>query len=111
MEKASRVMYSIANFFTWIVVLVCIAGIVICSLMVAKVIPTEGEIAQYANIGGIVFLAIVLIVSFITIAMVRRAKAQGSSKAWDVLFIIFGVLGWNVFYILGGIFGLVAPRK
>ena len=111
MEKASRVMYSIANFFTWILVILAVAGIVICSLMVAKVIPAEGEIAGYANIAGIVYLAIVFIVGIITIAMVRRAKAQGSSKGWDVLFIILGVLGWNIFYILGGIFGLIAPRR
>jgi uncharacterized membrane protein len=111
MEKASRVMYSIANFFTWVVVLFSIAGIVICSLMIAKVIPAEGEIAQYANVAGIVLFAIILIVSIVTIAMVRRAKAKDSSKGWDVLFIVLGVLGWNIFYILGGIFGLVAPRK
>ena len=37
-----------------------------------------------------------------------RSKAKGSSKAWDVLFIVLGVLGANIFYILGGIFGLVA---
>ena len=111
MEKASSVMYSIANFFTWIVVVLSIAGIVICSLMIAKVIPAEGEIAQYANISGIILFAIILIVSFVTIAMVRRAKAKDSSKGWDILFIVLGVLGWNIFYILGGIFGLVAPRK
>ena len=106
MEKASRVMYTIANFFTWIVVICSIAGIVICSLMLAKVIPTEGQLAQYANITGIVTLAIVLIVSMITIAMVRKAKGKNTSKGWDILFIVLGVLGWNIFYILGGIFGL-----
>ena len=111
MEKASRVMYSIANFFTWIIVICCIAGIVIASLMMAGVIPADGDVAKYAGIGGIITLAIVLIVSLITIAMVRRAKAQGSSKAWDVLFIIFGIFGGNIFYILGGIFGLLAPRR
>ena len=111
MEKASRVMYSIANFFTWILAILAIAGIVICSLMMANVIPVEGDIAAYANIGGIVYFAIILIVALITIAMVRRAKAQGSSKGWDVLFIILGVLGANIFYILGGIFGVIAPRK
>ena len=111
MEKASRVMYSIANFFTWILVIIAIVGIVLCSLMIAKVIPAEGEMAAYANIAGIIYLSIVLIVGLITIAMVRRAKAQGSSKGWDVLFIILGILGWNIFYILGGIFGLIAPRR
>lgn len=114
MEKASRVMYSIANFFTWIMVICCIAGIVVCSLMLAKVIPTDGQFeqfAQYANITGIVTLAIVLIVSMITIAMVRKAKGKNTSKGWDILFIVLGVLGWNIFYILGGIFGLFGDNS
>lgn len=111
MEKASKVMYSIANFFTWILVIASIAGIVLCSLALANVINIEGDFAQYASIGGIVYLAVILIVGLITIAMVRRAKASDSSKGWDVLFIILGVLGGNIFYILGGIFGVIAVRR
>ena len=106
MEKASKVMYSIANFFTWVVVVLCIAGIVIASLSLANVIKD----VDFSPLASIISLSIILIVSLITIAMVRRAKADNSSKGWDVLFIILGVLGGNIFYILGGIFGLVAPR-
>ena len=43
--------------------------------------------------------------------MVRRAKGKNTSKAWDVLFLILGILGGNFFYILGGIFGIVATRR
>ena len=109
MEKASAVMYSIANFFTWIIVLLCIVGIVFTSLDIAGVMAifTEGD---YSNIASLVALIVLLIVSLITIAMVRRAKAKGSSKAWDVLFLILGIVGGNIFYILGGIFGIVARR-
>ena len=109
MEKASAVMYSIANFFTWIIVLLCIVGIVFTSLDIAGVMAifTEGD---YSNITSLVALIVLLIVSLITIAMVRRAKAKGSSKAWDVLFLILGIVGGNIFYILGGIFGIVARR-
>ena len=106
MEKASKVMYSIANFFTWVLVVFCIAGIVIASLSLANVIKD----VDFSPLGLIISLSIILIVSLITIAMVRRAKADNSSKGWDVLFIILGVFGGNIFYILGGIFGLVAPR-
>ena len=108
MEKASRVMYSIANFFTWILVLLAIAGIVFSSLALANVIKLEE--GQNLGLGSLIGCIFILIVALITIAMVRRAKAADSSKAWDVLFIIFGVFGGNIFYILGGIFGLVARR-
>ncbi len=108
MHKASYVMYSIANFFTWIVVLLSIAGIVLSILGGTNVVPAIKEAGL--GWGYLVYFIVLLIVSLITIAMVRRAKAKGTSKAWDVLFIIFGVLGANVFYILGGIFGLFARK-
>ena len=110
MERASRVMYSIANIFTWILAILSAALIVIASLSLAGILPS-GDFSQFANVGYIVYYAIVLVVAIITIAMVRRAKAKNSSKGWDVLFIVLGVIGANVFYILGGIFGLLAVRK
>ena len=114
MEKASKVFYSIANFFTWIVVLACIAVIVLASLHMGGIVNWEypSELpAQGGDIALIVAFAICLIVSLITIAMVRRAKADNSSKAWDVLFLILGIFGGNIFYVLGGLFGIIAPRK
>lgn len=111
MEKASKVMYSIANFFTWVLVILCIAGIVVFSLMIPGIIPNNTGYTGAGLIGAIIYLSIVLVISLITIAMVRRAKANNSSKGWDFLFIILGVLGGNIFYVLGGIFGLIAPRR
>ena len=114
MERASRVMYSIANFFTWILVILCIVGIVFSSFQIAVLLAKWGwsgvEETPFFGVGSLVWLIIVLIVSLITIAMVRRAKAADSSKGWDVLFLILGIIGGNIFYILGGIFGIVARR-
>ena len=110
MERASKVMYSIANFFTWILVILSIIGIVFAVLGIIGVIAMEGDLAALAGIGTIVYLSIILIVGLITIAMVRRAKANGSSKGWDVLFMILGIIGGNIFYFLGGLFGLIARR-
>ena len=114
MEKASKVMYSIANFFTWIVVIVSIAVIVIASLHMGGIMNWEypdGIPSQGSDIGMIVMFGIFLVISLITIAMVRRAKADNSSKAWDFLFLILGIFGGNLFYFLGGLFGLIAVRR
>ena len=110
MEKASRVMYSIANFFTWVLVILSIVGIVFSILTMTGVIQDNPELPLLGT-ASLVYLIIVLIVGLITIAMVRRAKAKGSSKGWDILFLILGILGSNIFYILGGIFGIVAVRR
>ena len=108
MERASRVMYSIANFFTWIVVILSIVGIVFSSL---AIVGRLGQDFNALGVGTLVYFIILLIISLVTIAMVRRAKAKDSSKLWDILFIILGVLGGNIFYILGGIFGVIAIRR
>ncbi len=109
MEKASRVMYSIANFFTWILAIIAIVGIVFCGLNIGHVTIPNVDLSQF-SVGMLVYLAIILIIALITIAMVRRAKKQGTSKGWDVLFLILGIFGANIFYFLGGLFGLIARR-
>lgn len=111
MEKASRVMYSIANFFTWILLILSVVGIVLGILSLTGVLQLEGEAAQLGTVAYLIYLGIIFIVCWITIAMVRRAKAAGSSKGWDFFFLICGIIGANIFYFLGGLFGLIAPRR
>lgn len=108
MHKASAVMYSIANFFTWIIVLLMVAGI---ALSIVAMTGASKELVE-AGFGTayLVTCIFVLIISLITIALVRKAKAKGTSKGWDVLFLVLGVLGWNIFYFLGGLFGLLERR-
>ena len=111
MEKASRVMYSIANFFTWILLILSVVGIVLGILSLVGVLELQGEAAHLGTVAYLIYLGIIFIVCWITIAMVRRAKAAGSSKGWDFFFLICGIIGANIFYFLGGLFGLIAPRR
>lgn len=108
MSKASAIMYSIANIFNWISLICAVLGIVLSILGGLNVIPDAA--AAGLGWGTLVYFIIMLIAAIIIIAMVRRAKAKGTSKAWDVLFIILGALSSNIFYILGGIFGLFARK-
>ncbi|OPZ36414.1 MAG: hypothetical protein BWY98_00428 [Tenericutes bacterium ADurb.BinA155] len=109
MENASKVMYKIANIFNWIA---AVFGIVIIVFSILGGLKVDLGSNFTNNLGwntlweGIWWLvwAVVLIV------LTRIAYNKGSSKGWDVLFLVFGILGWNVFYILGGIFGLVAHK-
>ena len=108
MSKASAIMYSIANIFNWISLICAVIGIVFSILGGLNVVPDAA--AAGLGWGTLVYFIIMLIAAIIIIAMVRRAKAKGTSKAWDVLFIILGALSSNIFYILGGIFGLFARK-
>ena len=103
MGKASKVMYSIANIFNWILLIGSLAGIVLSILGKTGVMNFEYS-------GYLAYYIVVFIFSIVTIWMVRKAKGKGTSKGWDILFIVLGVLESNIFYILGGIFGLCERR-
>ena len=108
MQKASAIMYSIANIFNWIILICAVIGIVFSILGGLNVIPDAA--AAGLGFGTLVYFIVMLLSAMIIIWMVRRAKAKGTSKAWDVLFIVLGVLSSNIFYVLGGIFGLFARK-
>ncbi len=112
MKKASEVMYRIANFFIWILILLLIAAIVIAVLQMVGIIPiksgTQGGLALL--IPSIVFL----IIEFIVLALSRHAAndaRDGNKRAGPhVLMLIMGIISGNVFFFLGSIFGLVSLR-
>ena len=105
MEKASRVMYSIANIFNWILLVLAILGITFAILGGAGVTDTGFGYSYLA------YFIVVFIFALIAILMVKKAKAKNTSKGWDIFFIIIGVFESNIFYILGGIFGVLEERK
>ncbi len=106
MKVASRVMYTIANFFTWIEVLVCITGIIVIPLMMSGVITNNNGYSNQYLQSAVITLAFVLFFSLILIGMVRIAKSRESSIFWDILFLFLGIITGNIFYMLGGIFGM-----
>lgn len=108
MEKASKVMYTIANIFTWVIAVLAIFGIVFSALRVANV-NLDVDMSRF-NTGTLVYFIVLLLVSILTIVLVRIAKDDRTSKMWDVLFLIIGIIGGNIFYFLGGLFGLIADR-
>lgn len=109
MERASRVMYTIANVFNW--VLAALYAILIVCAILGMTGAVEDMPADVAKAGSLAYFIVGLIVALVTICLVRIAKDKHSSKGWDILFIVLGAINGNVFYILGGIFGLVAVRK
>ena len=110
MSGASKVMYSIANFFTWLIVIGCVAGIVLFPLIMTGILENTTGSSNSELLGYIIYLGIVLFFCIISITMVRMAKKNGTSKGWDFLFIVIGILSGNIFYLLGGIFGMIASK-
>ena len=109
MDKASRVMYSIANIFNWVLVGLSLAGIVLSILAITDVFSLFPSLDDY-GVGTLIACIVIFLVAIIIVSMVRRAKANGSSKLWDVFFLVCGIIGGNIFYFFGGLFGLIARK-
>jgi uncharacterized protein YjeT (DUF2065 family) len=114
MENASKIMYKIANVFNWIEV-ACGILLVICGIVLIvnpNAVQSSNTAAEIVagGTGSLIGGIYLIIFSVVLIILTRIAYKQGSSKGWDILFIVLGAFG-SIFYLLGGIFGLVAKTE
>ena len=122
MSSASKIMYTIGRIFNIIAIVVTIIIVIIGIVGLAapdKLAGASEDLpdANAARAYGLVCLitgAILLVVYSIVCAIAgyaRRALNNGKKdKAPHILMIIIGVFG-DIFYLLGGIFGLVAEGQ
>ena len=108
MENASKVMYKIANVFNWIIAIFAILDIVFSILYGAGVMKADASTSTNLGWSTLWYGIWLLIFAIVLIVLTRLAYKKGTSKGWDILFLVFGILECNIFYVLGGIFGLVA---
>ena len=125
MKNASEIMYKIGKIINIILIplsaLMLIIGFV--ALGVAGLGAASGEesaapaVASLAASSGFligygIVLLVVSIVSLIICSKKHANIATGSNEVSDRVFlIVFGVVGDNIFYILAGIFSLVARSQ
>ena len=125
MKNASEIMYKIGKIINIILIPVSALMLVIgfIALVVAGMGAASGEgeiapaVASLAASSGFligygIVLLVVSIVSLIICSKKHANIATGSNEVSDRVFlIVFGVVGDNIFYILAGIFSLVARSQ
>jgi ABC-type transport system involved in multi-copper enzyme maturation permease subunit len=114
MGTASKVMYKIANIFNWIFL---VLGIIlfICGICgAAGAIKNDGSMSPEdfaVAMGVLLFFGIWFLVwPIVLIVLTRKAEKAGTSKGWDILFLVLGIVSEDLFYFLGGLFGLIARK-
>ena len=122
MKTASKIMYTIGRIFNIIAIIACVILIVVGIVaMVApgKLADASDEIATAAEAKAmgmsILITGVVLFVVYTVICAIagHAKKALNNNKtenAPHILMIIIGIFG-DIFYLLGGIFGLVAEHQ
>lgn len=123
MKNASKVMYLIGK-------IINIIEIVVASLLLASAIFVIGapdqfvgkvdkittvEEAKALGITLLVIAIVILIVSIVILVLANKAKKSLDNGATDnkphIVMIVIGVLGGDIFYLLGGVFGVIAENK
>lgn len=127
MKNASKTMFNIGNIFTIIYIglgaLLLLIGIIVCVVgvgLAAAAGDAEAEAAAAAGIAaggtcigwGIYFL----VTSIVCLVLVKKAKREladesKSNKKPFIVTIVVGAISSNVFYVLAGIFGLIAEGQ
>lgn len=127
MKKAAKIMYTIGKIFN-IIEIVCLilaAGLMIvgitCSDQIFQIMQehnvkgfdTAAQV-QTSCIEGLVASVICLLISIAVLILAVKARKsidnKSTSIAPHVIMIVIGVFG-DIFYLLGGVFGLIAKNN
>ena len=120
MKVATRVMYTIGKIFS-IIELIGFVLLTVLGILYIVLAPTLAEqLEQYADaatvmaagISMIVYGLIFTVIVILTIALVnnahRKIKAGDRRKFPHILVMVMGFVSGDIFYFLGGLFGLIA---
>ena len=124
MKVASKIMYTIGKVINIIEIIlhmiIITAGILIINLaekiFESQSNPNKYSVDEIRNVGtlllviGIVFLIVAIVI--LVLASIAQSKLDNNKKdnAPHIVMIVIGVFG-DIFYLLGGVFGLVAEEQ
>lgn len=125
MKNSSNIMFKIGQILNIIAIPLCAIVFILGSILagagilgMAGVIDMRGEEAAIAALYGFiflpygVFLLVFSIISLVVCSKKHKAIVNGNDAAGPrVALIVLGALGNNIFYILAGIFSLVARSQ
>ena len=118
MQNASNTMYRIGRIFTIIELIlgpIFLAIGIIASIVGALKDPQDAALISSGGtlIGWGIYFIIVSILCLIFVGKAQKELANRDSKNPTpfILTIVFGAIAQNVFYVLAGIFGLIADGQ
>ena len=109
MKNASATMYKIGRIFTFVLLGIAALLVLIYSILMIVGIVNGNFPAYLSNvIGNSIWLGIIIVVLIVAANSIRAIEEGTKETTPHILMIVFGAISGNVFYVLGGIFGLVA---
>lgn len=120
MKNTSRIMYRIGKIFNIVVIVALAIWFVVAFILmfVAIASPVEGTekaVAIGSAIGSWVWAGILLACAVVALILANKAiDAVGNGQVDrkpHIICIVMGAISENPFYVLGGIFGLIAESQ
>ncbi len=124
MKKSSNLFYSIG--FVLNIIELVIAGLLVALFAFAytnpdainKVATDTGSTAEYVQSAFLVIMILFVIIAVVDVVVSvlvfvakKNLKEKNGKVGTHILLLILGILSVNIFYLLGGIFGMVAASK
>ena len=113
MKEASKVMYTIARIFALVGIIVYSVLALVGLILVIANNGDNGLLATGVSLlsVGLVFTAI-YVVTFILGGRAVESINDGSREIkYHIICMVVGAISYDVFYLLGGIFGLVSRNR
>ena len=123
MKTASKIMYIIGMINVILILILGITGIIISAIGLANAdfaaritedLENAGAPAAImgAGLGLFIYLTVAsLVVLSLSTRAIRNLNRGNGRVGTHILLLIGGVICWDIFYILGGIFGIIGASK
>ena len=112
MRESSKTMYRIGRIFSYVLLglsaLLAVLHVILMCVYIAD--NTKGDWGSELGqlISTIIWMSFIVVMILLATNAINKTETDKSDKAPHITMIVFGALSGDVFYLLGGIFGLVA---
>ena len=113
MENAAKLMYRIARIFALVLLAIAVALVAMnIILLVVHVLKADGVSSYISGIvGNTVWAFILVALIYITTKGIVDLQLKTNDMTPHIIMIVIGLFSGDIFYLLGGIFALVAIEQ
>ncbi len=112
MRNASKTMYRIGRVFSFILLgIAAIVAILFTVFMIVDLASDKGLHYLGNLISTLIWLAFIIVVIVLATNAIKNTEEDNKNPGPHIIMIVFGALSGDVFYLLGGIFGIIANSQ
>lgn len=109
MRNASKTMYKIGRIFSFVLLgIAALLSVLFLIFMILDLVNGRGLGLLGNLISSIFWLSLIIVVIILATNAIKNTEKDNKNPGPHIVMIVFGAISGDVFYLLGGIFGLIA---